>query len=110
MGNKMKVYGVLIKLKDGVEIRENFNSNALGNILGTFRGNLDCEQSMKTNEVYPLTGEKHNDIRDGCFINDAEERVLIPFSRISFIKYKENKGVIGPEKQKGVYDWEEVIK
>ena len=103
----MKVYGVLIQFKDGMILRDNFNSNVLGNILAIVRGNLDSKQTIhefpyQNNNTIKITNEEYK--------NNNEDIVFIPFNNISYIKYKLNKGIIGPEKQEHVYDWEKYLK
>ena len=101
----MKVYNVMIQFNDGTVYRELFESNALGNIVGSFRGNNNrCP--MHDTELL-LRGD--NRILTESYPNYNGETVVIRTKDISLIKYLENKGCRGNVLPSSVYDWEDTL-
>ena len=104
----MKVYGILIKFNDGTILRDNFNSDSIGNIIAMFRGNQTVINDLRL-DVYPTTPNLLNNKTEE-FVNYNGDVVIIPIHKISYIKYRLNSGLIGEKKQKDVYDWEKELK
>lgn len=107
MGKKefMKVYGVFIKLKDGSIMRELVNSNVLGNIISRFRGITSSENiNHNENTIFHLRDCEKGELE--TYKNEQGEAFMVPMHKISYIKYEQNKGCVGPEKKEDVFDWE----
>ena len=100
--NTMKVYNVMIQFNDGIVYRDLFESNALGNIVGSFRGNNNQHPRCDTELL--LNGD--NRILTESYPNHDGQTVVIRVKDISLIKYLENKGCIGKVLPSNVLDWE----